>query len=171
MAYHAGGSPGYPSSWRNPYTGKVWQGTLLGVGAGNVIGIGIERWGAANEPAGPKQIRAMIDLAVDIALRQRLRPEQVVAHKELEADRQGGGVLLAQVREAVSKTQNVGRPGGTEEFDPNPERLSVGPGMLETLKANRLAAYTNEQYFSPNQGQAQRSFLWTTTGECLIAFQ
>jgi hypothetical protein len=73
VAYHAGGSAGYPSTWTDPYTHKFWAGVLQGVGALNVISIGIERWGAANEPAGPKQTASMLWLAVDIARRYNLK--------------------------------------------------------------------------------------------------
>jgi hypothetical protein len=170
VAYHAGGSPGFPSSWTDPYTHKYWAGVLQGVGALNVISIGIERWGAANEPAGPKQTASMLWLAGDIATRLHLKPLQIVAHKELEGDRQDGGVLLGQVRALVAGGAVV-----QDDFNPNPAGFSVGAGMLAKLKERRLVAGSNEQYYSPNPGQshglAQRSYLWSTTGEQVEAFQ
>jgi hypothetical protein len=101
-AYHAGGTANYPASWKAP-DGTFYQGQVNGVGIINWISIGIERWGGINDAPGPNQTNAMVALATDIARRYNLAPEQIVAHKELEGDRQDGGILLSAIRKAVEE--------------------------------------------------------------------
>jgi hypothetical protein len=104
VAYHAGGSANWPSSWHAP-DGTFYQGNVNGVGIINWISIGIERWGSVDETPGPKQTAALLALATDIARRYNLTPGQVVSHKELEGDRQDGVTMLAAVRAAISQPQ------------------------------------------------------------------
>ncbi len=101
VAYHAGGSPGFPSSWVAP-DGKKYEGRFNDVGVMNYISIGIERWGGVNETPGPNQTRNMIGLAVDIARRNNLSAQQIVPHSTLEGDRTDGKALLEQIRSAVN---------------------------------------------------------------------
>lgn len=54
-------------------------------------------------------------------------------------------------------------PKMPQPFDPNPQGFKVGQGMLDRATADRLTFITNEQYFSPNAGQAglgQMSRAW-----------
>jgi hypothetical protein len=111
-AYHAGGNPewGFPARWRDPITGQMWEGARNGIGALNVISLGIERWGFPNEKVGPLQTRAMLELCLDIARRHNLTPERIVAHRELQGNRTDGGVLLEQVRDYVRRNGNKPEP-------------------------------------------------------------
>ncbi|MBN9390262.1 MAG: N-acetylmuramoyl-L-alanine amidase [Chloroflexi bacterium] len=104
VAYHAGGSANWPSSWHAP-DGTFYQGNVNGVGIINWISIGIERWGSVDENPGPKQAAALLALATDIARRYNLTADQVVSHKSLEGDRQDGVTMLTAVRAAISQPQ------------------------------------------------------------------
>jgi hypothetical protein len=122
-AYHVGGNPewGFPARWRDPVTGAMWEGARNGIGALNVISIGIERWGFPNEKVGPFQTRAMLTLCQDIASRHNLVPERIVAHRELQGNRTDGGAMLEQVRQAVRNMrqgQPVPKPQPPDNTDP-----------------------------------------------------
>jgi hypothetical protein len=104
VAYHAGGTAEKPSSWIAPNKTLFGGGKRInGTSEVNVISIGIERWGSHNETAvGPLQTQAMLELAVDIAHRYNLKPEQVMAHAGLNCGNTDGELLLAQVRQAIA---------------------------------------------------------------------
>lgn len=147
VAYHAGGTANYPSSWHAP-DGTFYQGNVNGVGVINWISIGIERWGGTRETPGPKQTQAMVTLASDIARRYNLAPEQIVSHKELEGDRQDGLVLLSTIRTVVSQmrapaaiqapaqapAQQQPTPAPAQAPAPNPQ----SPGDLINAGLNKL---------------------------------
>jgi N-acetyl-anhydromuramyl-L-alanine amidase AmpD len=64
-AYHCGGNPPqYPSSWKDPTSGKVYGGFGL-----NQVTIGIEVFGQVNETLGPNQRAALFLLVQDIVTR------------------------------------------------------------------------------------------------------
>ncbi len=136
VAYHAGGTGNYPSSWHAP-DGTFYQGQVNGVGIINWISIGIERWGGLTEAPGPNQTNAMLGLATDIARRYQLTPDQIVSHKQLEGDRQDGVVLLTLIRTAVSQGQTPALSPNTAQnppSDPNQkspsELISAGLSKL-----------------------------------------
>jgi hypothetical protein len=100
-AWHAAGTP-----VRNVFVapdGTRLEGGLEGVSKINLGSIGIERWGAINEPIGAEQLASMTALVCDIALRYKLTAEQIVSHKWLQTDRADGEVLLIHLRNAVTE--------------------------------------------------------------------
>lgn len=86
-AYHCGGEPGFPSKWVNPEDNKEYGGYGL-----NQVAIGIELVGQHNETVGPKQLASLKVLVQDIVSRYSILKKQghIVAHKELEGDREDG---------------------------------------------------------------------------------
>ncbi len=136
VAYHAGGSANFPSSWTAP-DGTLYKGRYNDVGIMNYISIGIERWGAVNENVGPNQTRAMLALCVDIARRYNLTPQQIVPHKDLEGDREDGGVLLDKIRAAVAQqnipaaapVQAMNAPAPAAPQTPTPTPIQILPPL------------------------------------------
>jgi hypothetical protein len=59
-------------------------------------------------------------------------------------------------------------------FNPNPDKFSVGSGMLSKLTDLQEQAATDEQFYAADgdkPGLAKRSFVWTKSGKMLVAFQ
>lgn len=164
VAYHAGGTANYPSSWHAP-DGTFYQGQVNGVGIINWISIGIERWGGLTETPGPNQTSAMLALASDIARRYQLTPDQIVSHKQLEGDRQDGVVLLGLIRAAVAQGQITPvspDPAQNPATDPNQkspsELISAGLSKLIdflTPKGNTNAPPGIGENPNPNENSPQ----------------
>lgn len=97
-AYHCGGEPGFPSKWVNPDDSKVYGGYNL-----NQVAIGIELVGQHDETVGPNQLASLKDLVQDIVSRYPVlkKPGHIVAHAELEGDRQDGRNWVKQTLEWV----------------------------------------------------------------------
>ena len=97
-AYHCGGEPNFPSKWVNPDDGAAYGGYKL-----NQVAIGIELVGQHSEVVGPKQLASLQALVQDIVSRNPIlrKPGHIVAHKELEGDREDG---VNWVKEAVEWT-------------------------------------------------------------------
>lgn len=66
-------------------------------------------------------------------------------------------LVIARVNEILATAQ--------KPFDPNPQKLKVGQGVLEFAKERKLFVTTNEQYYQPAGGAvglAERSDTWAT---------
>lgn len=103
-AYHCGGEPGFPSKWVNPDDSKEYGGYGL-----NQVAIGIELVGQHNETVGPKQLASLQALMQDLVSRYPILKKQghIVAHKELEGDREDGVNWYKQAIEWVAGVNPV----------------------------------------------------------------
>jgi hypothetical protein len=78
------------------------KGSVDGFSIDNHQSIGIERMGQPNDNPGPNQTRALCELALDICRRnQRITPDRIFSHAQLQPDRRDGNTLLDVVRNYV----------------------------------------------------------------------
>jgi hypothetical protein len=143
------------------------KGSVDGFSIDNHESIGIERMGQPNDNPGPNQTRALCELALDICKRNpRITPDRIFSHANLQDDRRDGNTLLAVVKKYVSDNLGVSHVESNNQgggYNPNPNNLAIGQGMLDALRQRGLVALTNEMYFSPNANQpglGQTSHLW-----------
>ncbi|HEX2909391.1 MAG TPA: N-acetylmuramoyl-L-alanine amidase [Chloroflexia bacterium] len=95
-AYHCGGTPPqFPSRWVNPTDGKEYGRFGL-----NLVSLGIELFGQANDTVGPKQLSALQTLVQNIAGRYPVLGNNghIVDHASLEGDRTDGKNWVTQAR-------------------------------------------------------------------------
>lgn len=95
-AYHCGGEPNFPSKWVNPDDNREYGGYRL-----NQVAIGVELVGQHTEVLGPNQLASLKALVQDIVSRYPIfkKPGHIVAHKELEGDREDGVNWVKQALE------------------------------------------------------------------------
>jgi len=114
VAYHAGGTGGYPSHWADPDTG-----TLYGRYGLNQVSLGIELFGQPGETVGPNQLASLKALVLDIAGRYpKLRnPKRWESHANLEGDRTDGPNWRDHARQWVADFAN----GTANPSQPQPQ--------------------------------------------------
>lgn len=147
-AYHCGGTPPkFVSKWVNPEDGKSYGGFNL-----NQVAIGIELVGQHDETVGSKQLAALQALVLDIFSRYPIlkRKGHIVAHKELEGDRQDGANWIKQAIEWVSGVDTDVPTPVIELLSykvtiPQVATVRKGPGrdydVITTLKADSTKQY------------------------------
>lgn len=147
-AYHCGGNPpNYPSSWVNPEDNRTYGGYAL-----NQVAVGIELFGHENDNLGPNQLASLKALVLDIFSRYPILKQKghIVAHKELEGDRQDGANWVKQAIEWVTGVNTDVPPPIIDPIKykvtiPQVATVRKGPGrdydVVATLKAD-----PNKQY-------------------------
>ena len=154
-AYHCGGEPGRPSSWKDPQSGILYRGFGL-----NQVSIGIELLGQPKDVIGPNQQASLQQLVQYIvALFPNLKdPQRIISHASCDPSRTDGENWVKQAR------QWAGTGGGTVNVTPIQYKVRIlrgiavvrsGPGR-NYAPVNGLKADPNKIYQVDGEAHGDR---------------
>jgi len=157
-----------PINHANPVLDKLYR---QGVYSGDVA-LTVENEG--KQSLTPKQFERLAQLCAWWCTVYGIPADRnhIVGHSEIGPHKQCPGFKLEPL---VKRVQEIMGQSAPPPFDPNPQKFSVGAGMLAKLAELNLQASTNEQYFYPGDNQPglmKISFVWTNVpGLYLTAYE
>lgn len=136
--------------------------------------ISIEHEGYTGQPFPEAQYQATLWLHRYLCKTYHIPPDRkhIIGHYQITAKDRANCPGATFPWQRLMSDLNI--PVIPPAFNPNPQKFSIGQGMMAELRARKLIAAHEETYYSANPGQGtipQHSLLTTTTGELLMATQ